>query len=314
MQAAPSSALVTGGTGFIGAALVARLVAAGSRVVCLVRAGSPGVARLAPGARAVEIADWSPAGIGRALAGERFEAAFHLAAAGVHPDARELEALVTGNVLLTCNVIAALADRPPRRFVHVGSCSEYAPVGAGERLGEDHPLAPPSLYGAAKASAFLCGRALAERAGVPLVALRLFNVYGPGEAPTRLVPYLLARLRAGEAPALTGGEQVRDFTFVDDVAAALIAGASDALAPGRAYNVCTGTPVRVREVVERVAGLAGRAGADLGLGRRPYRDDEPMWIVGDPARFAAATGWAPRVGLADGLARMAFGTQDVRSP
>lgn len=312
MTPACSAALVTGGTGFIGAALVRRLVANGTRVVCLVREGSPRRARLPAGARALAPADWSAAGLGRALAGQSFDAVFHLAASGVSPDARDLEGLVTGNVLLTCNVIAALADRPPRRFVHVGSCSEYAPFYGIGRLAEDHVLAPSSLYGAAKASAFLCGRALAERSGVPFVALRLFNVYGPGEAPTRLVPYLLARLRAGETPELTGGEQVRDFTFIDDVADALIAAASDALTPGCAYNVCTGMPVRVREVIERVAGLAGRSGAELGLGRRPYREDEPMWIVGNPGRFVAATGWAPRVELAEGLRRMV--REEMRRP
>lgn len=306
MTSACGSALVTGGTGFIGAALVDRLVAAGTRVVCLVRDASPRRARLPAPVRAVAPEDWSAAGLRRALAGASFDAVFHLAASGVSPDARDPEALIAGNALLTCSLIAALAEAPPRRFVHVGSCSEYAPIEAPARLTEDHPLDPPSLYGAAKAAAFLCGRTLAARLGVPLVALRLFGVYGPGEAPARLVPHLLACLRAGEVPALTAGAQVRDFTFVDDVADALaLAATAEGLAPGRAYNVCSGAPVRVREVVEAVARLLGRGDADLGLGRRPYRDDEPMWIVGDPARFAAATGFAPRVPLAEGLRRMA---------
>jgi len=310
MTPACSAALVTGGTGFIGAALVRRLVANGTRVACLVREDSPRRARLPAGARALALADGSRAGLERALAGESFDVVFHLAASGVSPDARDPEGLVAGNVALTCSLIAALAERPPRRFIHIGSCSEYAPIEAPARLDEDHPLDPPSLYGAAKASAWLCGRTLAARLGVPLVALRLFGVYGPGEAPSRLVPYLLSRLRAGEVPALTGGEQVRDFSFIADVVDALVlAAGAPGLESGRAYNVCTGVPVRVREVVELVARLIGQGG-DLGLGRRPYRDDEPMWIVGDPARFAAATGHAPRVPLAEGLRTTAQALQD----
>lgn len=308
MSAAHGTALVTGGTGFIGAALIDRLVAAGVPVVCLVREDGPRRARLdaLPGVRTVRPAAWSAAGLERALAGAAFDAVYHLAASGVSPDAREPEGLIAGNVGLTCSLLAALAAAPPRRFIHVGSCSEYAPIDAPARLREDHPLDPPSLYGAAKASAFLCGRLLAARLGVPLVALRLFGVYGPGEAPARLVPHLLAKFAAGETPELTGGEQVRDFTFIGDVADALaLAAVAPGVEVGEVYNVCSGAPARVRDLVEMVARLVGREGADLGLGRRPYRADEPMWIVGDPGRFAAATGFAPRVPLAEGLRRMA---------
>lgn len=310
MRSAHSTVLVTGGTGFIGSALVERLVAGGAHVVCLARADSPRRARLGAGVRVIDVGDGSTATLAAALqsalAGETLDVVYHLAAAGVSPDARAHEPLIAGTVALTCNLIAALADRPPRRFVHVGTCSEYAPIDAPALLREDHPLAPTSLYGAAKASAWLCGSLLAARVGVPLVGVRLFGVYGPGEAPSRLVPYLLASYAAGATPALTGGEQARDFTYIDDVVAALrLAAEAPGLAVGCAYNVCTGAPVQVRDLVTRVARLVGRDGGDLGLGRRPYRDDEPMWIVGDPARFAAATGYAPRVTLERGLAEMA---------
>jgi UDP-glucose 4-epimerase len=309
----PGSALVTGGTGFIGRALVARLAAGGARVVCLVRPGRGGALPDRPGVRAVELSDWSADALARALAGQQFDAVFHLAASGVSPDARDPDGLIDGNVALTCRLIAAVSTAPPRRFVHVGSCSEYAPADEPTRLAEDHPLEPTSLYGAAKASAWLCGRALAVRLGVPLVCARLFGVYGPGEAPARLVPYLLDRLRQGVAPELTPGGQARDFTYVRDVAdALLLAATAPAIEPMRAYNVCSGEPVRIRDMAAQVARAVGREGADLGLGRRPYRDDEPMWIVGDPARFAAATGYRPQVALAEGIRRMAEGTDEIR--
>lgn len=305
--------LVTGGTGFIGRALVDRLAAAGARVVCLVRPGRGDALPQRTGVHARELSDGSADAIRRAIAGEKFEAVFHLAASGVSPDARDPDGLVDGNVALTCRLIAAVSENPPRRFVHVGSCSEYAPADEPALLAEDHPLEPTSLYGAAKASAWLCGRALAVRLGVPLVCARLFGVYGPGEAPARLVPYLLARLREGVAPELTPGGQARDFTYVTDVADALVlAATAPAIEPMRAYNVCSGEPVRIRDMAALVARAVGRPDADLGLGRRPYRDDEPMWIVGDPRRFAAATGFRPQVALAEGIRRMAEGTDQIR--
>ncbi|WP_437280966.1 NAD(P)-dependent oxidoreductase [Sorangium sp. So ce375] len=310
MSAGLGTVLVTGATGFIGAALAARLAAAGARTACIVRADSPRRGRLAgvAGVEVTPVSSFSTPELARAVAAIRPEVVFHLAASGVNPSERDPELVVDGNVGLTTRLLAALAATEahrPARFLHAGSCSEYAPAEEPARLREDHPLESTCVYGAAKAAAYLCGKAVAARLRIPFVALRLFGVYGPGEGPARLIPHLIARFRAGEAPALTPGAQARDLTYVDDVIEALIAAAtSPRLEPGQAYNVCSGVPVRVREVAERVARAAGWPGDDLGLGRRPYRDDEPMWIVGDPSRFAEATGWRPRVPLDEGVRRM----------
>ncbi|WP_437592141.1 NAD-dependent epimerase/dehydratase family protein [Sorangium sp. So ce1000] len=314
MSAGLGTVLVTGATGFIGAALAARLTTrltiTGARTACLVRADSPRRGRLegVAGVEITPVASFSTPELARAVGAIQPEVVFHLAASGVNPSERDPELVVDGNVGLTTRLLAALAATEahrPARFVHAGSCSEYAPAPEPTRLREDHPLEPTCVYGAAKAAAYLCGRAAAARLGIPFVALRIFGVYGPGEGPARLIPHLLARFRAGEAPALTPGAQARDLTYVDDVVEALLAAAtSRGLESGRAYNVCSGAPVRVREVAALVARAAGWPGDDLGLGRRPYRDDEPMWIVGDPSRFAEATGWRPRVPLDEGVRRM----------
>ncbi|UQA60254.1 NAD-dependent epimerase/dehydratase family protein [Polyangium aurulentum] len=308
MSGGIGTALVTGATGFIGSALAARLAAEGTRTVCLVRAESPRKGRL-DGLAGVEVRgveSWSSASIARAIEGLAPDVVFHLAASGVSPDARDVESLAEGNVALTNRILTALGEAPPRRFLFAGSCSEYAPAPEGERIREDHPLDPPSLYGAAKAAAALFGKALAARLGIAFVPLRLFGVYGPGEAPSRLVPHLLSHFRAGTTPALTPGEQARDLTYIDDVVEALIAAATaNGIEPGHAYNVCSGVPSLVREVALLAARAVGKEGADLGLGRRPYREDEPMWIVGDPARFHEATGWRARVSLEEGIRRMA---------
>jgi UDP-glucose 4-epimerase len=298
--------LVTGATGFIGSALVKRLAAEGNPAVCLVRAGSRGREKL-EGLAGLRFFEMEPAAdLAPILAEIAPDVVFHLAASGVRPDDREPASIVEGNVVLTTRLVAALAARPPRRFVFAGSCSEYAPIAEGKRIGEDHPLEPTSLYGAAKVSAYLCGKTLAAARGVPFVPLRLFGVFGPGEGPERLVPHLLAHFRAGETPELTPGEQARDFTYVEDVVDALIAAAtSPSVEPFRAYNVCSGRATRVRDIALAAARAAGRPDADLGLGRRPYRPDEPMWIVGDPERFSNATGWRPRVGIDEGITRLA---------
>jgi UDP-glucose 4-epimerase len=302
-----ATAIVTGATGFIGSSLAKRLAQSGARVVCPVRAESPRAASLdgIPGVEPMRLASFSAANLEAALGAVNPDVIFHLASYGVDPRERDPEAMVEGNIALLERLVALAARWPRSRFIHTGTCSEYAPVAEPERLTEAHAALPTSLYGAAKAAAGLYAGALSRHLGVPLITLRLFGVYGSGEAGHRLIPYLLDCLSRGVTPELTGGEQSRDLTHVDDVVAALLAAA---VAPGveahGVYNVGTGVPVQIRAVAAATARLLGKPESALGLGRRPYRSDEPMWIVADPSRFCAASGWRATISLDEGIARM----------
>ena len=308
------AALVTGATGFIGGALSRRLAGSGAHVTCLVRPGSGRSAELAsvPGIAVIEPPSFETEALRAALSDVAADVVFHLASYGVRPDERDEEQLRTGNVVLTERLLYACAALHPRRFVYTGTCTEYGAVAEPERLTEQHALAPASPYGAAKVAAERQGTDLARELGIPFVPLRLFGVYGAGEAEHRLVPYLIGQLRRDEAPSLTGGEQARDLMYVEDMVDALIqAATAPGIEPGTPYNVCTGEPVRIRAVAAQVAALLGKPSADLGLGRRPYRSDESMWIVGDPARFRAATGWTPAVDLVEGIRRTIAAAPEV---
>jgi len=300
-----SRVLVTGATGFIGSALTQRLSAEGVDVVCLVRKGRANSMAIAglPHVTCVET-DFSAKELNVLLPAHSPDVIFHLASAGVRQDDRDPDQIIDGNVALTTRLVHACIHHRPRQFIFAGSCSEYAPITTGTLIGEEHPLEPTSLYGAAKASAYLCGRAAAMSLAVPFVSLRLFGVFGPGEGPQRLIPHLYAFLASGNTPALTPGEQARDFTYIDDVVDALIVGANHrSVEAYRVYNVCTGRPASVRDVALLVAQAMGRAENELGLGKRPYRADESQWIVGDPTRFSSTTSYAPRVGLEEGVLR-----------
>jgi nucleoside-diphosphate-sugar epimerase len=301
------SALVTGATGFIGSALVGRLSSEGLRVFCLVRPGSPGVARLRdlPGVELLETETFDCAGLIQKLAGIQADVIFNLASAGVAPDDREPHQLLAGNLSIVAGLIAAISHWRPHRFIHVGSCSEYGPVPEGHLLTEDNSLSPVSVYGAAKACAHIYGAALAALKNVPFNTLRLFGVFGRGEASYRLVPYTISHLRRDTPVDLTAGEQIRDFLYVDDVVAALLLSAeSDAMVPGCSYNICSGKGISIRAMTESVAELLNKPKSLLRFGARPYRPDETMWIVGDNKRFSSLTGWAPRVTIQEGICEM----------
>ncbi len=306
------SALVTGATGLIGTALVTQLLERKIAVSCLVRTGKQ--KSIDPRATAIEVQSFELETLRKSLAGDSADVIFHLASYGVQAPDRDHEQLIDGNIRLTAHLLEAIACRQLEKFLFAGSCSEYgAPERDGELMAETHPLQPASVYGAAKAAAELYGKALAAQFKIPFTALRLFNVYGPGEKPHRLIPFIMDNLLQNRPAELTGGAQVRDFLHVEDVASALIAAASANLRPGEAYNICSSRPATVREVGETAADTLGKPRALLQWGRQPYRNDEAMWVVGDNAKFRRATGWQPRLDLQSGVRQMIESVQQKRN-
>jgi len=234
----------------------------------------------------------------------RCDTIYNLASYGVSPGERDPDLMLQGNVELVGTLLRVASAWAPTRFIHTGSCAEYAPVEQPILLEEESALDPPTLYGAAKAASAVFGRALARQLGVSWVCLRLFGTYGPGEATHRLIPSLVARLVDGHAAAMSQGLQVRDMCYIDDVIDAFIL-ASD---PEQrfalpCYNVCSGTPVAIVEVARSVAKTLGVPESRLGLGELSMREGEQMWLVGSSQRFREATGWLPTVGLDEGVRR-----------
>lgn len=241
-------------------------------------------------------------GIGAALDTARPAVVFNLAAAGVGPSGRDPATLVAGNAGIVAALMTALEGHTDIRVIHTGTWSEYADPTTAAPISEEHPIAPSSVYGAAKAGASLLGTALGRSLGIPFVVLRLFNVYGPGEPPHRLLPYLVERLTGGDPANLTAGTQVRDFVYVEDAVDALVAAATADLAT-EAYNVATGIGTAVGDVVRMAAAELDAPEYLLRFGPLESRPDEPATIVGDPARFTEATGWSASTSVADGVRR-----------
>lgn len=300
-----ASALITGASGFIGSALLHRLVSEGVEVVYLARPASRLLldAAVARKARRIEITHLDAAALAAALKGVTIEIVFHLAAYGVRPEDRDPLEMCKVNITGTAAVLSAVHEWPLKSFVSLGSCSEYSPAVPPALIREDHPLTMTGLYGAAKAAGGLYGAAMARQLGIPFLWLRLFSVYGPGEPAYRLTPYLIERLVHDMCVDLTPGEQVRDYLYIDDVVTALMIAASQPGLTG-SLNLCSGTPVTVRTMADTVRRTLRKPPALLTFGARPYRLDEAMWMVGDNSALCRATGWQPKITLEEGLKRM----------
>lgn len=301
MVKAPRTALVTGATGFLGSALVALLASRGTNVYALTR--SPEKVNDRGGfVRPLRLEmPITSASLSMTLEGIQTETVFHLASYGVYPNEDLPASIFAANISFTNDLLEALAGRGVRRFIYTGSCAEYAPAVPDLLIEEDHAIGVDGLYGAAKAAAGIYGHALAARFSIPFVHLRLFGVYGPGEGPTRLVPFLINRLMTAAEVPLTTGDQNRDFTYVDDMAEALIL--ASGIEGGGAFNVCSGIPRTVRFVGETVAARLGAEPSLLRWGALPYRSYDYPWIVGSNSKFVEATGWRPSVSLEEGIDR-----------
>jgi nucleoside-diphosphate-sugar epimerase len=271
------SAFVTGGSGFIGGALIERLRGEGWDVRALARSESAARRVRERGAEPVrgDLDDHAALRSGA----EGSDIAFHAAAAlGDWGDPDEFERVNVGG---TANVIAACRAAGVRRLVHVGT---EAALLAGEPLvnvGEDAPLRPdsPAPYSATKAKAELRVRA-ANRDGLETVVIRPRFVWGRGD--TTLLPALTAMVRAGRFRWVGGGNHLTATTHVDNTVEGLWLGATRA-PPGGVWFVTDGEPVVFREFVSRMLETQGVAPPDgsvpVGVARVAAPASELVWRV-----------------------------------
>jgi UDP-glucose 4-epimerase len=302
--------LVTGGAGFIGSNLVDALLARGDEAV-VVDDLSTGRREnldeaLSKGATLVE-ADIRDRAAMEELAGrERPEAVFHLAAQiDVRKSIADPAFDASINVGGTANVLEAARVAGVRRLVFSSTGGAIYGEGDGQRLplSEDAPLAPEAPYGQSKfaGEGYL---ALYERLyGLSSVPLRLGNVYGPRQDPlgeAGVIAIFCGRLREGKRPTVFGdGRQTRDYIYVGDVVAAMLA-AADAETTGP-INIGTGIETDVLELVRQLGEKAGAEGFEPEFA--PARTGEVQRISIDPRRAERELGWSAATGLGDGLRR-----------
>ena len=301
-----TTSLVTGGAGFIGSHIVAALVARGESVRVLDDLSTGHRENLAAVADRITFVEGSvcdAAAVDEAVAGVDY--VLHQAAVASVPLSMERPLHVNDvNVGGTLRVLEAARAHGVRRVVFAASCAAY---GDEPRLpsAEDDPPSPISPYAVTKLVGELYTRVYAREMGLPAVALRYFNVFGPRQDPAgpyaAVVPRFVEAILAGGAPTIFGsGEQTRDFVYVGNVVAANLLAREAPAAPGRVYNVGAGEQTSLLALVSAIGEVMGRRITPI---HAPARAGDVLHSRADITRARAELGYEPVVGLREGIER-----------
>ena len=299
-------ALVTGGAGFIGHHLIAALLDRGDEVAVLDDLSTGSMDRLAPFGRQIRtvIGDVrDPRAVDEAIEGA--EIVFHDAALpSVARSVKDPRLTNEINTTGTIEVMLGAARVGVRRVVYAASSSVYGSTPELPRRETQRPD-PQSPYAASKLAAEHYLHTLGALHGVETVALRYFNVFGPGQDPTSeyaaVVPRFIVAGLTGEQPKVHGdGHQSRDFTYIDNVVAANLAAAARPGVSGLTCNVGCGGRFSLLELLARIeAALGYRLTPQFG----PARPGDVPHSQADISVAIERLGYDPAVGFDDGVRR-----------
>jgi len=197
------------------------------------------------------------------------------------------------------SLLHAFATAGGERVLFGGSCAEYD-WNAGLCSELNTPLVPATLYGTCKHALQLVLEAYSRQVGLSSAWARLFFPYGPHERPGRFIPTVICALLENRPAECSHGNQQRDFLFVQDAAAALVALLeSDVCGP---VNIGSGHAVALKEIAFQIGELLHRTEL-LRMGAIPAATNDPPLLVADVGRLQDEVGWRPRFDLQQGLAR-----------
>jgi UDP-glucose 4-epimerase len=303
---------VTGAAGFIGGHLAEELLRQGHEVACLddFSSGKRETAALLAQRSGFELIEGSvvdPAAVERAVRGAQW--VFHLAALPSVPvSMREPLRTTEVNVGGTVQVLEAARRVGARRVVLACSCAAYGD-GLEQPKHESLPPRPASPYAAQKVAAELFAQTYTRALGLPCVALRFFNVYGPRQDPkseyAAAIPRFATLLLQGKPPVIYGdGKQTRDFVHVSDVVRANLLAATSEAAAGEVINVASGRSASLLELVALLREAVGAKALGIEPEHQAARPGDLRASSADLAKARRMLGYEPRVVLRDGLEQL----------
>ncbi|MFH1130705.1 MAG: NAD-dependent epimerase/dehydratase family protein [Pseudomonadota bacterium] len=291
---------ITGACGFLGFHLTRLLLQIGARVIALTpHKNPPRLNTLVdhPGLTIQNFDLSNTAAVGKIIKEYEPRIVFHLAAYGVQARDRDSRKAIKINVAGSAAVVSAAAACKVERFVQIGTSHEYGE--STEPLKENAQLHPTGLYGATKAAAMLIGQSLAAQHGLHWVGLRPFVTYGPFEDTDKFIPYVITQALCKKPIVTSSCEQVRDFTFVEDLVVGVAMSAAQRLESGTILNLGSGQGHSLAHIIKTLTVFFPNA--DLRIGSLLQRSDEMMYQVANTQHQQQLLRWRPIVSLEQGL-------------
>lgn len=298
--------LVTGGLGFIGSALVARLVESDYEVTVFDDASRGDLGNIDGSRVRVVSGDLRDrAAVAECVGSADFTAVLHLAAMHFIPDCnRDPQSCIAVNVIGTENVLAACAEHGVDTVVGVSSMAVY-PI-SDDAVSEDDPIGPYDVYGETKvANEMQLQRWSRGRDERVAVAIRLSNAYGPRETNPHVIPAILEQLRDGVTELDLGNTApLRDYIHTEDVAAAFEAVLQAGLPTGyHVFNLGSGEERSVDDILGALQTILGIP-IEKRVNPEKVRPVERMHLLPDIGRIAEVTGWTPAHSFVEGITKL----------
>ena len=294
--------IVTGGAGFIGSELVWQLAHQDFQVLVIDNLVNGRRENLEGLGDRVDIRDRK--GLVRLLEGT--SVLFHLACLGVRQSIHSPLENHEVNATATLHLLEEARKADVRRFVYVSSSEVYG-TARWVPMTEDHPTFPMTVYGASKLAGECYTRAYHETYGYPTVVVRPFNAFGPrchheGDSG-EVIPKFMLHALAGRPMVIFGdGTQTRDFTYVSDTAAGILAAGQSDAAVGQTCNLGNGREITINNLAQAVAAVVGRSDCQV-LHDNP-RPGDVLRLYADITKARSLLGFQPTVSLREGLGRL----------
>lgn len=289
--------LVTGATGFNGSHLTKCLMKSGAEVHVLHRSSSSfwrlNKIKEKLHLHNIDISD--PISVFKICKEINPKIVYHLAAYGANYRDQDIQQAFDINLIGTINLIKGLKGTECKKLIFTDTFFAYGHQDAPIR--ETTLLKPSTPYASTKISASYLAPLFAKKFELPLIILRLFNVYGPLDDTSRFIPYIILSLYKKEIPKLTGCRQIRDFIFVDDVVEACLKAIE--INHSTILNVGSGVPVTLKSVVNEI--LKYFEDGRIEFDAIPYRKDEIWKSYADMSKAKKILDWEAKVSLQDGI-------------
>jgi nucleoside-diphosphate-sugar epimerase len=302
-----SRAMVAGGAGFVGSALVRQLLDLNCEVIVYDNFlhGSPDHVRNLGARISVVVGDAKDrAHLSDVLRRKRVQFVFNCVGDTFVPDAYDhAERFFDNNTAAAVSIMLASRDAMVERVLYVSSTEVYGDVGIDRPIDESLPCSPVNTYAVSKLAADRLCRTFHIEHGLPIVLARIFNCYGPRETHPYIVPELIRQLHCGPRLRLGNVAAYRDFTYVEDTARALIQLVEHGPADATPVNVGSGHGITIGSLALRVGHMYGYDHVDIELDTGRLRRRDIDCFICDPTRLRELTGWSPQVDLDTGLRR-----------